>query len=276
MKKIIAAVDFSEPSVNAAGYALQLAKDIVDASLTLYYVFDRITPGSDGTPLLVDAEARKTIALTALNNLKNDIGDPGRVLVDVVAEEGSLTGNLETYVKHHSIDLVVMGITGSTKLEQIIIGSNTLNVISKDICPILIVPTKATYKKIRNAVFMSDLQNVEETTPLKPLTDFLDTVHPQLYIVNVVSDHAAVPDTNKIEKEKLEQILKEYNPKCFFLLEQDFTTAIEKFADEYSTDIIITVPRKHSFLGTLFKESHTKKLAYRSHLPILAIHSWEK
>jgi hypothetical protein len=36
-------------------------------------------------------------------------------------------------------------------------------------------------------------------------------------------------------------------------------------------DAIITVPRKHNFLSQLFKTSHTKKLAYHSNVPIIAI-----
>ena len=70
MKKIIAAVDFSEPSVNAAKYAIQLASDITDSTVTLYYVYETIVAGSDGTPLLIDPDARKNMAIAALSNLK--------------------------------------------------------------------------------------------------------------------------------------------------------------------------------------------------------------
>ncbi|MBX2922434.1 MAG: universal stress protein [Chitinophagaceae bacterium] len=275
MKNILAAVDFSDSSANAALYALHMAGSIQGASLTLLYVYESISAGSDGTPLLVDAEARRSIALTALQHLKERISVGSALPVEAVAEEGSLTANLEKYVKRNAIDLVVMGITGSTRLEQLIVGSNTLNVINKDICPVLIIPSTATYKKIQTAVFTTDLQRVEETTPLKPLKDFLDTFHPKLYAVHVATEHAAVPDEYKEEKEKLAELLKEYHPASYFLLEQDFTGAVSKFTEYYNADIIITVPRRHSFLKNLFTESHTRKLAYQSTLPILAIHSWE-
>ncbi|HEX5026171.1 MAG TPA: universal stress protein [Agriterribacter sp.] len=275
MKKIIAAVDFSESSVNAAKYAIQLAADIADASLSLYYVYDTIVAGSDGTPLLIDPEARKNVAMIALNNLKAELGSSATVPVDVVAEEGILANNLENYVKRNGVDLVVMGITGNSRLEQLIIGSNTLNVISKDICPVLIIPASAGYKKIKNVVFTSDLKDVEGSTPIKPLKKFLDMLQPQLYVVHVNTEDSSVPDEDKKEKAKLEQLLKPYNPGYFFVLDEDFTEAVDKFAEEYKADAIITVPRKHSFLASLFKSSNTKKLAYRSRLPIVAIHSWE-
>lgn len=273
MKKILTAVDFSESSVNAAKYALQLAQGVTGASLTLYYTYEIITPGSDGTPLLVDSEARKTVALIALNNLKAELGPSGNITVDVIAEAGSFTSSLEKYVEHLGIDLVVMGITGSTRLEQIIIGSNTLNLINKDICPVLIVPSGVSYKPIKTAALTTDLKNVETTTPVKSLASFLNTFHPELYVAHVALEAGDIPDSEIAEKEKLETILKQYSPKYFYIHEEDFTVAIDKFVEEYQPDIIITVPREHSFLSRLFKESYTKKLAYNSHLPILAIHS---
>lgn len=275
MKKIIAAVDFSEPSVNAAKYAIQLASDITDSTVTLYYVYETIVAGSDGTPLLIDPDARKNMAIVALSNLKRELGSIAGVPIDVVAEEGSLASTLEKYVKHNHADLIVMGITGSSKLEQLIIGSNTLNVISKDVCPVFIIPGTAVYQKIKNVILTSDLKNVEATTPVKPLKKFLDILQPQLYVLHITSEQTALPDEDKKESKKLEQLLQSYNPQYFSLLEENFTEAIDKFAIEHHADIIITVPRKHSFLGSLFKSSNTKKLAYQSRLPILALHSWE-
>ncbi|HTN07812.1 universal stress protein [Agriterribacter sp.] len=275
MKKIIAPVDFSEPSVNAAKYAVQLASDLPDSTVTLYYVYETIIAGSDGTPLLIDPDARKNVAIMALNNLKKELEGLAKIPVDVVAEEGRLAPCLEKYVKQNAADLIVMGITGSSKIEQLIIGSNTLNVISKDICPVFIIPGNASYKKIDRAIFTSDLKNVESTTPLRPLKKILDMLHPELYVVHVTATHTAVPEAEMTEKRKLEPLLKDYNPHYFFVLEENFTAAVDKFAEEYSADIIITVPRKHSFLASLFKGSNTKKLAYHSSLPILALHSWE-
>ncbi len=273
MKKILVAVDFSEPSVNAARYAYEIVRHTPATSLTLYYVYERMTPGSDGTPLLVDSEARKTIAMTALQNLRSELGEAPGVIVDIVAEEGSLASSLEKYVQHLGIDLVVMGITGSTRLEQIIIGSNTLNVIAKESFPVLIVPPDATFKKIDTVAFSTDLKDVAGATPLTSLKSFIEFFNASLYVVHVETEYNAIPPAAQKEKEKLESMLKEFNPRYFIILEEDFTAAMEKFIDEYRPDIFITVPRKHTFLSRLFKERYTKRLAYNSSIPILAIHA---
>ncbi|PVD49577.1 hypothetical protein DC498_24260 [Terrimonas sp.] len=273
MKKILAAVDFSEPSKNAARYALALAKDIPGSSLTLYYTYEVMTAGSDGTPLLVDTDARKVIASGALNNLKAELGDAGNVNIDIAIEPGRLSSTLVKYVEHLGIELIVMGITGTSRLEQIIIGSNTLSVISEDICPVLIVPADATYKKINKAVLTTDLKDVASTTPVKELQSVLSDLKPELSVAHVAFEVGEMPDSIKKEKDALQKMLERFNPAFFHITDPDFIDAIDKFVKEYKPDMIITVPRKHSFFKKLFTESYTKKLAYNSQLPILAIHS---
>ncbi|MCO5238663.1 MAG: universal stress protein [Chitinophagaceae bacterium] len=275
MKKIIAPVDFSESSVNAAKYAVQLASDLPDSGVTLYYVYETIIAGSDGTPLLIDPDARRNVAVLALTNLKKELEAVSKVPIDIATEEGKLAPSLEKFVKQNEATLVVMGITGSSKIEQLIIGSNTLNVISKDICPVFIIPGNASYKKIDRVIFTTDLKNVASGTPLRPLKKILDMLRPELYIVHVKTAAGAMPESDMEEKRTLESLLKDYNPHFFFILEDNFTTAIDDFAEEHGAKMIITVPRKHAFLSSLFKSSNTKKLAYGSNLPILALHSWE-
>lgn len=273
MKKIFAAVDFSAPSKNAAKYALGLAKDITGASLTLYYTYDVTTSGSDGTPLFVDDDSRKTIALAALHNLKAELGDTGAVRVDILTEAGNFASGIEKLAARKGIDLLVMGITGSTRIEQMIIGSNTLTVINKDVCPVLIVPAEATYKQIGKAVLTTDLKDVASTTPVSELADFLTDLHPQLSVAHVAAEAGDLSEELLAEKNTLQKMLAQFNPTFYHIFDPGFIDAIDKFVSEYNPDMIITVPRKHSFFSKLFTESYTKRLAYHSRLPILALHS---
>ena len=70
----------------------------------------------------------------------------------------------------------------------------------------------------------------------------------------------------------MNELLQGFEPEYAFIRLFDFADAINQFALDRNADLIITVPRKHSFLSSLFTTSHTKKLAYHSHLPVLAIH----
>lgn len=274
MKKFIVPTDFSETSKNAARYAVQLAAGIEDCSIILYNAFDSVTTGVDGS-LMADSDddARKQISLSALNNLKLELIPLGSVPIVCIAEEGGLINNLEKLFHHHELDLIIMGITGATRLDQILIGSNTLRVVEQNICPVLIIPPNASFQSIRSVVFCSDFKDVASSTPIKSLRNLLDLLHPTLHVVNVDAEHyVELTEPFKIEKQKMEQMLAGYHPQFSFIRMYDFVESINIFAQDVGADLIITVPRRHSFLGGLFKTSHTQKLAYHSHIPVLAVH----
>jgi hypothetical protein len=75
----------------------------------------------------------------------------------------------------------------------------------------------------------------------------------------------------KREKAKLETLLQGYNPEFYFIRLFDFIDAANQFVADKEIDMILTFPRKHSFLSNVFKTTYTKKLAYHSHVPIVAI-----
>jgi nucleotide-binding universal stress UspA family protein len=83
--------------------------------ITLYYVFDTAA-GSDGSLLTEDDMDRQTILGRALGSMKDELSAIGSVRIDTVAEKGSsLIDNIERYVRHNGIDMVIMGITEGNK-----------------------------------------------------------------------------------------------------------------------------------------------------------------
>ena len=94
-----------------------------------------------------------------------------------------------------------------------------------------------------------------------------------MHIVNVDAEHYVelTPEYKK-ERAVLAQELQSYSPEFYFLRTYDLLDGIDLFVETHSIDAVITVPHKHNFLSQLFVTTHTKKLAYHSHLPIIAIH----
>lgn len=274
MKKFLVPTDFSETSKNAARYAVELALDDPEILVILYNMFDRLVGGSDSSLLAESEEDRRKIHEHALANMEIELHEISTVRIQYISEMGtSLVENLEKYVRYNGIDLVIMGITGSTKLEQIFIGSNALNMARQGVCPVIIVPPDASFTKIRNVVYASDFRNVRNTTPVAPIKSLLDHFKPNLHIVNIDTEHhVEVTEQFKSERAWLENTFAEYNPQFYFIRMYDFLEAISNFTADHNIDLIITVPRKHSFLVGLYKSSHTKKLAYHSHVPVVAIH----
>lgn len=275
MRKFLVPTDFSYTSKNAARYAVQLASGIGDTSIVLYHAFNPVSSGTDGSPIIDgDTDSIQQVSLAALENMKTDLQLVANVPIVCVAEEGSLVENLERLFHHQELDLIVMGITGASTLDQIFIGSHTLRVVDANLCPVLIIPPDARYTAVETVVFCSDFQDVEASTPIKTLRTLLDLLKPSLHVVNVHADHfVELSPEYQREKEKMDTLLKGYDPQYAFIRLYDFVESINLYASDNSADMIITVPKKQHFLASLFKTSHTAKLAYHSHIPVLAVHA---
>jgi nucleotide-binding universal stress UspA family protein len=272
MFTIIVPTDFSDTARNAVDYALKMANDMHNVRVVLYNAYSKSAIGVDGTPLSIDPDTNRQITLMALQNLRNEFPVRSGLTVDILAEEGDLTPNLGRMATDKSADLAIMGINGASRIEQVLIGSSTLSVINKASIPVLIIPPDAVYKKIRKVLFCSDLKDVEKTTPLDHLKIVLDMFGPKLVIGHVSTNH--YNDTlhqQKVEIGKLNEMLVAYDPEFAVLPMGDFSESTSQLATDKQVDLLITVPRKHGFFEKLISPSHTKKLAYHSHLPVLAI-----
>ena len=278
MNNFIVPVDFSETSKNAARYAAHVANGVPEAHIILYNVFDALEYGSDSSPLATDAEedaSRKTIVELALDSVRTELAAITGAKISLVAEEDNhFLDTLQKYVWHNNIQLIFMGITGSSVLGQVFMGSNTLNLVRRGIAPVIIVPPHAQSTSAKNVMLLTDFQDIENTIPINTVKSILDLFKPRLHIVNVDHEHyVQVTDEYKAERVKLENSLAAYKPEFYFIRLFDFMEAINQFVVDNNIDLILTFPRRHSFLSNVFKTTNTTKLAYHSHVPIAAINA---
>ena len=268
MKKFLVPIDFSDTSINAAEYAVKMVQNIPEAHLFLYHVYSKI---SFSTLASSDEGSRQKVSELELESIKNKIAN-GFNNISCIVEDGPFLENMAEHTLSHDIDMVVMGITGSSKIAQVFMGTNTLNVIRNISCPVMIIPPNAQYTGIKKVVFTSDFEDVARTTPFAALAKILDAFKPSLDILNVDSEHyVELTEEFKLEREAMEMNLNQYHPEFSFLRAYDFLEGINEYVEAKHIDAIITLPRKHGFLSQLFKTSHTKKLAYHSTVPIIAI-----
>ena len=260
MKTVIIPVDFSETALNAARYAAEMLSGKPDASIILFNLYHH------------DDEYETSGHY--LDSLKNELLVKGDKEIECVREKGhDLVDSLERLAYQKAATLIVMGITGKSSLRQTLIGSNTLKIAMRDVCPVLIVPAQATFNGINNVALASDFKDVEEITPVTYLKSVLDFFKPNLHIVNVNSEiHVALNEELREERAWLLEQFQEYNPEFYFITTFDFHETIEQFVKDKNIDILINVPRNHGFYDSVFKSSATKKLAFHSSIPVLAAH----
>jgi nucleotide-binding universal stress UspA family protein len=69
---------------------------------------------------------------------------------------------MNTIITEQKVDLVVMGTAGQTKLEEMIIGSNTEKVVRHANCPVLTVHKKPLTGDFKNIVYATAMSKEEE------------------------------------------------------------------------------------------------------------------
>lgn len=272
MKTFLIPTDFSETAKNAALYAAEMTAGKAGIELVLYHAYTEIYAGSDSSPLNDDSGARMAIFNAALENIKTEMLSFGRLTISFVTEmNNSFRDALDHYIVNKRPDLIIMGITGTSKLEQTLFGSNTLHIVKRSVCPVMIVPPLAKYKGLNNVAFATDLKDIESNTPIKYIQEVLDVFNPKVHIVNISSDPSKMTEEETAEKVKLQKLFQQYNPEFYIIKDNNVVDTLDQFATDNNIDVILTVPRQHALSG-IFQTGHTKRLAYHSHVPVIAVH----
>jgi nucleotide-binding universal stress UspA family protein len=277
MKTILVPTDFSATAKNATLYAMGLAKQIGATKLVLYNAYEAVVPSITIDPTVpsimpVDLETFKSISETGLKAFADDISQAsdGSITIEQLCNLNTLVNGICEAIITTSAELVVMGITGGNALEESLIGSNTVDVAKAITVPMIIVPTNAVFKTIEEITFAVDFKKVATTTPVAPLQKLLDTIQAKLFVLHV---NDGEDDADKDEQMViLNSLLQGYNPQYFFVNNISFIDGINEFVNSKNVDLLVTIPKKHGWFETIFKRSHTKLLAFHSHVPLMVIH----
>jgi nucleotide-binding universal stress UspA family protein len=261
MKDVIIPVDFSETSLNAARYAADMLSGKPDTHVILYNMFEN--------------EKESETAGQYLESLKAELLQKGvENNIECVKEYGeNLIDSLGRLAYQKSAELIVMGISEKDEWRQLFIGSHTLKMAEQNVCPVMIIPAVAKYTGIKNIALTSDFKDVDVTIPVLAIKTVLEIFNASLHIVNVDNEHyVALTEEYLTERSKMQKMFAEFKPEFYFIGMNNFYDAVEQFTKDRDIDLLIVIPKNHSFINSLFSTSHTKKLAFQSTVPILAAH----
>lgn len=275
MKVILVPTDFSDVAKNAARYAIDLAKQVKAEKIVLYNAYQApvITEPTMPVVQLIDMDTLKGITEEGLSTFKGWMQEhtPQDIALETIGEFAVLSSNIEDICERTGAGLVVMGITGGSKIEEALIGSTAISVVNNSTVPVVIVPPNASYKPIQRVALACDFKKMEDTTPLAAIRSILKDTGATFMVLHVDHQTQISGDAAR-ERERLHQLLQEFNPEFHIIHHEDFVEGINEFADTHQLDLLIAIPKKHGLFEGLFKRSHTKRLAFHSHVPLMCIH----
>ncbi len=273
MKTIVVPTDFSPVSINALHYAIHMAKEI-GASVTLFHAYQIPVAFSEVPVVTISMEEMKSQTEEKMESLKSNVEHIALedVPIHIKYSLGDTIEELEEICKKEEVFAVVMGSRGAGAMEVLFLGSTTLSAINHLHVPVMVIPPGATYRTIKTIGFACDYSQVAESTPIKEISDLCKTFGASLSVLNVDYKNRHFTPDIPTALTKVNALLEPLNPEYHFIDDPDIEAGINKFAENNGIDILITIPKKHRLLDSIFRKSHTRELALHAHLPIVAIH----
>lgn len=278
IQTILLPTDFSVTATNAGLYTVALANQIGAKKIVVYHSYDAASasePFKDYTQKIITEPFRKKSAAqlneyVAFLSSKKSSG----VEIEAYHSYAELTDAVNDLVKSTGAELIVMGITGGGKVKEALVGSHSISVAKKSDIPVIIVPTEYSFTKVEDILFVSDLKDVEDTTPVDSINDILKATNAKLHILHVTDNPEKAE--NSEGKHQLEKLFENHQPDFHFMNNPDFVGAVDFFVKDRKIEIVIVVPKKHGLLESIFSISYTKTLAFRGKTPLMAVRNTHK
>lgn len=279
IKKILVPTDFSENAAKALLYAAEIASK-TGAEINLLHVAEPLTDNIR-QPYALHEKLEHEIErnrMKQLDELQAWLGATHPAVTTTIhLLKGTVVKAVLAFTESHSVDLIVMGTRGASGLKEVFMGTVSAAIISKTRVPVFAIPAAYEAKEIDNMLFCTN-RFEKNTGLLSTITNMATLFSANLHIaVFLDTDTADASDFlyNTRELSHYLAFLKKTYPNVLCsgdLLEgKDFEQTIEGYQTGKGVDIIVMVTYPKSFWDSLLRKSVTKRMAFHSGIPLLAL-----
>jgi len=137
--KILVSIDGSEPSTNAADYAISIANIYHSELIVLHVIPSDVSLFGPSPPPHLDElkkEAQqyldKIVQTARMNN--NSIQVESKIIASP-----SVVGGIVNFAENEGIDLIIVGTKGRSGIKKLLLGSVASGVVTYAHCPVMVV-----------------------------------------------------------------------------------------------------------------------------------------
>jgi nucleotide-binding universal stress UspA family protein len=167
-----------------------------------------------------------------------------------------------------------MGTHGASGIGEFLIGSNAASVMENSTIPVMAIPDKAKFNGMKTIVFAADYGN-HNFNHMHFLIDFAKCFDAEIIMLHITSgkieDNFEDLEIGRFK----ERIIKEsgYKNISYRLLEdKDVFHGMNLYLDQFPPDLLAMSMHDRTLAQRIFGRSLTKRMAYHSHVPVLALH----
>ena len=277
MKKILVPTDFSDQAKYALKLAVEIAKK-ADAELILLHVVEipgqtqfntmgeaTNVDGMEGVYVMKMIElGKKKLAKLKGDDLLEDVN------LKTELKAGNTYYNISSIVNEYDPDLIVMGTSGSSGVDEILIGSNAEKVVRNAKCPVLTLKEEISLANIDNIVFASSLKNDDNELAIK-LKEIAHFSYAKIHLLNVNTPNSFESSTKTYKR--MDEYLKNNGLEAEKHIHNGVNEeeGILEFAKEKNIDLIAMGTHGRKGLMHLLSGSIAEDVVNHSKRPVLTL-----
>lgn len=274
--KILIPVDFSETSLLAIKHGAFLAKytkgdlyllHVINKQFEHYAVVEQ--------PMHIDGpEKFEQAATNKLNFLANQIKDEYSVTINTIVKMGNPTKEIIATEKEIGADMVVMGTHGYSPIEEFVIGSNTLKVITKGSVPVMTMSQKAKKFGYTNILLPIDTSG-HSRQKVTYAIELAKTFSAHLHVAGILG----ADDVNEaagmgVVMNQIKELAKKQNVIATSEILKDVKNrakATISQAEKTKSDLIIIMTDQEAEISGFFLGPYAQQVIHHSDIPVIAI-----
>tara|TARA_R110001583_G_scaffold39773_5_gene127455 strand:- start:303 stop:1142 length:840 start_codon:yes stop_codon:yes gene_type:complete len=278
MKNILIPTDFSENSWNALKYGLEFFNDtpcnfyiIHVTQITNYPIGDTaLYPTGTIVEKSILTQA-KTALIQLLKRIKKLHPNKDHNFY-TISNYNFFIDAIRTQIKEKNIDLIVMGTKGASGLSEVIVGSNTGDLITQVKCPVLIIPEKAVFSIPKEIAFPTDYNIFYQPYILKSILEFIKMYNSAIRILHITKKDEKLTDSQLENKDFLNDFFLDEKHSFHKLTSKKIETAVQCFIESRNINLIIMIAKNLNLFQRILFKPTVEEISYHIEIPFLVLH----
>jgi len=278
MKQILIPTDFSENSWNAIEYALAYFSN-TSCDFYLLHVTLITSYGGSEFPIYPSTEViDKTLLKQGETALKELVKKIKKVNTNplhnfhILNSYNFFIDAVKEQIQEKYIDLIVMGTKGATGLSEIILGSNTGDLITHIKCPVLIVPEKAVFSTPDEIAFPTDYNIFYPTTILDSIAEIAKMYKSAVRILHIAKKDENLTAFQIDNKAYLHDFFIDKRHSFHRITNNKIEAGVQCFVESRNINMIIMIAKNVNLFQRILFRPTVEEISYHTDIPFLVLH----
>jgi len=279
MKNILLPTDFSDNAWNATKYAIEL----FSGEECVFHLLNTYTPAIASSRFMAASFSSGQLDDGIHHNSERGLSEVLEKIkktfkyplhrFKTISSFSLLVDEIKEIVEDEGIDLIVTGTKGSSGVDEVFMGSNTVRILkSIKNCPVLAIPQNFEYKTPAEIAFATDFNRFFTQTELQPIMDLANTFNATIRIVHVQYEIKALSEIQQFNLNMLRKYLSKIEHYVHTVSElNSVSKTLEVFAEELDIHLLAMLNYHHSYMERMTREPVVKRLAFHTQIPLLVI-----